>query len=749
MQHTSYHQPYGSAPQHMGNPRPISFTPGIPRAVTPPQAVPPPAPSVDPVMSALAQMMSKLNEVSDRLDRVEGAKAQCSDASTEQRKGKRVELPSQPLANPRNVGQASSSHTHNVNEVCIDGASEEAHAISGLRSGKVLVDPHTGHKRRKDPLEEKDDRPSPTIIPEEDSKDEEAPDEESRAKPNPEVYKPLVSYPLLLSRPRVPTSDSDDTLLEAFRQVTITIPLVDVIQHIPSYTKFLKGLCTPTRKPKRIHMSETISSIMLSTLPHKRHNPRAPMISCEIGGRTFTRSLLDTGASVNILPKGVYDICPLGELQLLFIELSLADGSVKRPHGVVEDVIVKVENCYFLVNFIIVDMKSAKDFTDSPIILERPFLATAKVITNWGKGEVIFQVGDSTMKVSINKLMRHPSHESDEVGVVDIYKDTEILSCIEETMAAIEDRSFEELEDDPFPSREMAPELKPLPSTLKYDFLDHHSANPVIISSQLDQDQEKRLLTVLRARKEAIGWNFLDLKAIDPSLCTYHIFLEEDSRPSREAQRRLNPKVWDAVKDEILKWLNAGIIYPISDSPWVSPVHVVPKKAGITVMINDKGEEIQTRLPTKWRVCIDYWKLNAATKKEHFPLPFIDQILDKLSGQGFYCFLDGYSGYNQLAIHPDDQEQMTFTCPFGTYAFQLMPFGLCNAPATFQRCMMAIFSDFIGESMKVFMDDFSVFGPSFDACLEHLMQILDVCFKKRLVLSWEKSHFMLREGIVL
>ena len=192
------------------------------------------------------------------------------------KKGKRVEfsdqLPSQPLANPRNVGQASPSRTHNVNEVRTDGASEEAHAISGLRSGKVLVDPHTDHKRRKDPLEEKDDRPSPTIIQEEDSKDEEAPDEESRAEPNPEVYKLPMPYPQLLSRPRVPTSDSDDTLLEAFRQVTITIPLVDAIQHIPPYAKFLKGLCTPMRKPKRIHMSETISSMtrrFCASLKHK------------------------------------------------------------------------------------------------------------------------------------------------------------------------------------------------------------------------------------------------------------------------------------------------------------------------------------------------------------------------------------------------------------------------------------------------------------------------------------------------
>ena len=124
-------------------------------------------------------------------------------------------------------------------------------------------------------------------------------------------------------------------------------------------------------------------------------------------------------------------------------------------------------------------------------------------------------------------------------------------------------------------------------------------------------------------------------------------------------------------------------------------------------MTNNKGEELKMCLLKKWRLCIDYRKINAATKKNHFPLPFIDQILDKLSGEGFYCFLDSYSGYHQLTIHPDDQEKTTFTCPFGTYAFhRCMPSGLCNASSTFQRCMMAIFSDFIEESMEVFMDNF-------------------------------------------
>ena len=167
----------------------------------------------------------------------------------------------------------------------------------------------------------------------------------------------------------------------------------------------------------------------------------------------------------------------------------------------------------------------------------------------------------------------------------------------------------------------------------------------------------------------------------------------------------------------------------------MSLVHVVPKKAGVTVTMNEKGEEIQTCLSMKWKVCIDYRKLNSATKKDHFPLPFIDQILNRLVGSSYFCFLDGYSGYNQIAIHLDDQEKTTFPCPFGIFAFRRMPFGLCNAPATFQRCMMTIFSDFLGESLEVFMDDFSIFGNYFESCQAHLTKILEVCVRKRLVLS--------------
>ncbi|GJU79217.1 reverse transcriptase domain-containing protein [Tanacetum coccineum] len=223
--------------------------------------------------------------------------------------------------------------------------------------------------------------------------------------------------------------------------------------------------------------------------------------------------------------------------------------------------------------------------------------------------------------------------------------------------------------------------------------------------------------------------------------------MEENAKPVVQHQRRVNPKIHEVIKQEVIKLLDAGLIYPISDSPWVSPVHCVPKKGGITVVKNEDNELIPTRLVTGWRVCIDYRKLNDATRKDHFPLPFMDQMLERLAGNEYYCFLDGFSGYFQIPIDPLDQEKTTFTCPYGTFAYRRMPFGLCNAPGTFQRCMVAIFHDMIEKTMEVFMDDFSVFGDSFSSCLSHLDKMLQRCEDTNLVLNWEKCHFMVKEGI--
>ena len=137
------------------------------------------------------------------------------------------------------------------------------------------------------------------------------------------------------------------------------------------------------------------------------------------------------------------------------------------------------------------------------------------------------------------------------------------------------------------------------------------------------------------------------------------------------------------------------------------------------------------------------------TRKDHFPLPFMDQLLERIYGQPFYCFLDGYLGYFQIEIAAEDQEKTTFTCPFGTYSYKRMPFGLCNAPATIQCCMLSIFSDLVERIMEVYMDDITVYGGSFEECLSNLETVLHRCIEKNLVLNWEKCHFMASQGIVL
>ena len=211
--------------------------------------------------------------------------------------------------------------------------------------------------------------------------------------------------------------------------------------------------------------------------------------------------------------------------------------------------------------------------------------------------------------------------------------------------------------------------------------------------------------------------------------------MEEDVKPSRQPQRRLNPVMKEVVKKEVLKLLDEGVIYPIADSKWVSLTQVVPKKSGVTVVANEHNELIPTRVTTGWRVYIDYRKLNVGTRKDHFPLPFVNQMLERVVRHEFYCFLDGYSRYNQIEIALEDQEKTTFTCPFSTFAFRKMPFGLCNAPGTFHRCMMWIFSDMIEHILEIFMDDFFVFGDSYEGCLENLRRGLERCKEKNLMLK--------------
>lgn len=183
----------------------------------------------------------------------------------------------------------------------------------------------------------------------------------------------------------------------------------------------------------------------------------------------------------------------------------------------------------------------------------------------------------------------------------------------------------------------------------------------------------KKNQLLLQKYKKEFSWDYTDMKWIHPNLCTHHIYFKDGCKLVTQPQCRMNPALKEVVKEELQKLLSANFIYPISGSQWVSPLVIVPKNNG------------------KWRVCVDYRELNKASQKDHFSLLFIVQVLDTLSEKKLFSFLDRFSGYNQIHIAPEDQDKTTFTCPWGTYAYRVLPFGLCNVQETFQREILGFF----------------------------------------------------------
>ncbi|KAL1531312.1 hypothetical protein AAHA92_34003 [Salvia divinorum] len=322
------------------------------------------------------------------------------------------------------------------------------------------------------------------------------------------------------------------------------------------------------------------------------------------------------------------------------------------------------------------------------VLLGRPFLRTAKTIIDVSDGTICLDYHGEKYTFSINEAMKKPMdvenlHSVDVIApLVQDYLEEELLQekfegaggckelekevagwCQEMQTQGLTDqeitkaiRNFtpqatrsgrplqlakaeevsgpdvaneKKIERNPLQSEEgpEKKELKKLPPGLKYSYLGKNESLPVIISSKLTKGQEERLLEVLKRNQKAIGWQLSDLVGISPDLCMHHIRMEEGAKTHRDPQRKLNPHMREEVMKEVLKLLSLGINYLFPDSEWVSPVHMVPKKSGIQVVTNDRNELVPTRLVTGWRICIDYRKLNAATRKDHFPLPFIDQML--------------------------------------------------------------------------------------------------------------------------
>ncbi|GJV79579.1 reverse transcriptase domain-containing protein [Tanacetum coccineum] len=534
--------------------------------------------------------------------------------------------------------------------------------------------------------------------------------------------KPTIPYPSRINKEKL--HEKDDLLalkfMEIFRNLHFELSFADALLHMPKFAPMFRKLLN--NKDKIIDLiktpvNENCSAVILKKFPEKLGDPGRFLIPCDFSEMDECLALADLGASINLMPLSVWEKLNLPDLTKTRMILELADRTISTPTGIAEDVFVKVGTFYFLPDFVVFDYIADPRV---PLILGRPFLRTARALIDVDACEEFAQevLGFLNISKSGNPtptfepiLSTSPSSLTPFEGGKFILEEIEACLTSKSIPPGIDDADFEPKEDlltlerllnsDPSstlpleeqrfeelktvePSSDELPELelKDLPPHLEYAFLEGTDKLPVIIAKDLKDEDKTALLKIL---------------------------MEDNVKPTVQHQIRVNPNIHEVIKKEVIKLLDARLIYPISDSPWVSPVHCVPKKGGIIVIKNDDNELIPTRLVTGWRVCIDYRKLNDATRKDHFPLPFMDQMLERLAGNEYYCFLDGFSGYFQIPIDPKDQEKTTFTCPYGTFAYRRMPFGLCNAPD----------------------------------------KMLKRCEDTNLVLNWEKCHFMVKEGIVL
>ncbi|CAN6713104.1 unnamed protein product [Malus baccata var. baccata] len=471
------------------------------------------------------------------------------------------------------------------------------------------------------------------------------------------VYEPPMPYPERL-KPKVKDQQLTD-FMKTLSKVQINLPLIDAIKNISSYAKFFKDVCT--KKKKLVDFEKRLGQ---------------------------------------------------GEIKPTSVILQLADCSVAYPRVIIEDLIIKVDNLYLPGDFVILDMD---EDMQTPIILGRPFMATARTLIDVEAGTLTLRMQDQSVVFGLFEATKRPCDVQDcmHVDVLDSLLHAEIMPRLTSdpllnVLHGFENKNTEDeevfeyvsaLESVPFQpphwrhvfkslgepkkllqTSKVQPsnlELKALSEHLKYAYLGVDSSLPVIIAADLSSTEEDKLLHILRSYQDAIGWTIADIKGISPTICMHKILIEDGVKSAINAQRRLNPIMKEVVRNEVMKLLDVGMIYPISDSKWISPTQVVPKQSGITVVKNDSNKLVPTRLLLGGVYVL-----------------IIERSMRVLEKIIFHChsLIKCWKGYNQIPVALEDQEKTTITCHFGTFAYRIMPFGLCNAAVTFQHCMMSIFT---------------------------------------------------------
>eukprot|EP00253_Pinus_taeda_P021927 PITA_21927 len=400
------------------------------------------------------------------------------------------------------------------------------------------------------------------------------------------------------------------------------------MKEIPILAKTIKELSIkkPGRKvneTKRIHLVGKIANIMMGKIAIQKYvYPGSPIVKTHIDGVEIPNTLIDLGASINIMREQTMEQLKLPNLLYTPTLLQLVDRSVIKPDGVLEDISLSLDSWEYPVDFMILTSKN--NLGGHPLILGRTWLATIDAFISCRSGDMYIFYGNPTKKLTLYPPGRTIIEIDDKEWIDDenetqplftisyIREDNQILNTMENFESSLEyehDQFQEKSNIEYFSSRQMSLYSIEEFGNSKIEIFLGRTLN---INNNLEKLQREKLIKTLQQHFAAYAWEYTDMKGISPKTCIHQIYIEENCRPIGQPQRRMNPNLREIVKEKLQKLLNVNFIHPISDSQWVSPLVIVPKQNG------------------KWRVCIDYRELNKATLKDHFPLPFIDQVLDTL-----------------------------------------------------------------------------------------------------------------------
>nr|GEW36470.1 reverse transcriptase domain-containing protein [Tanacetum cinerariifolium] len=451
----------------------------------------------------------------------------------------------------------------------------------------------------------------------------------SAPKPNP---KPSIPYSSRLhdQKLRDKANDQKVKILQIFKDLDFNISFADALILMLKFGLTIKSLLTNKDKLfelARTSLNEHCSTVLHKKLPEKLGDSNKFLIPCDFPGMDECFALADLGASINLMPLSVWNTLSRPGLSPTCMTLELADRSISRSIRVAEDVFVK----------------------------------TRRALIDVYEGELTLRVGKEAVTFNLDQTLRYSAnYDAMSVNRIDLID----IACEEYSQEflgfSVKTNAFLAIDD--------------VPISPKIDESYYNSEGDILLLEEFLNDdqsspplppQELKVVEPTNEKSSIDEPPVVELKDLPPLL--EYAFLE-----AVQHQRRVNPKIHEVIKKEVLKLFDARLIYPISDSPWVSPVHCVPKKGGFTVVENEENELIPTRLVAGWRVCIDYQKLNDATRKDHFPLPFMDYMFERLEGNEYYCFLDGFSYYFKIPIDLQDQEKTTFTCPYETFAYHSM-----------------------------------------------------------------------------